>query len=153
MPPPPAAKPASSPAMAKPETPTTGSDPIANEKTVWDSFKNKNYDGFAAMLASDFLEVATDGYYDKAGTVKGVTTFDASKAVLSDFKTLNLNPNSSLVTYLVKDPVFAPDGERNSTIWVKRDGKWMGLFHHGGTAVAKPAAANMTKPAASPAMK
>jgi hypothetical protein len=31
------------------------------------------------------------------------------------------------------------DGERHSTIWVNRDGKWLGLFHHGGTPVVKPA--------------
>ena len=93
-----------------------------------------------------------DGYYNKAESVKRVSTFDAAKAVLSDFKALNLDANSSLVTYMVKNPGFAPNGERHSTIWVNRDGKWWGLFHHGGTAV-EPAAANMTKPAASPAAK
>ena len=63
-------------------TAAAGPDPIANEKTVWDLFKSKNYDAFAAMLAPDFLEVEPDGYFDKAGTVKGVSMFDASKAVL-----------------------------------------------------------------------
>ena len=87
-PPPPAssspAKPASSPATT-PEA-TTGPDPIANEKLVWDLFKSKSYDTFAQLLAPDFLEVAPDGYYDKAGTVKGVSMFDASKSELSDLK-------------------------------------------------------------------
>ena len=52
-PPPPAAsatkpeKAAASPA-AKPAE--TGPDPIANEKIVWDLFRSKNYDGFAALL-------------------------------------------------------------------------------------------------------
>lgn len=146
------AKPASSPA-AKSEMATAGPDPIANEKTVWDLFKSKNYDAFAALLAPDFLQVEPDNYYDKAGSVKGVSMFDASKVVLSDFKAVKLGETSSLVTYMFKDPGFAPNGERNSTIWVNRDGKWLGLFHHGGTPVEKPSAANMTKPAASPVMK
>jgi len=146
------AKPASSPA-AKAEMATAGPDPIANEKIVWDLFKSKNYDAFAALLAPDFLEVEPDNYYDKAGSVKGVSMFDASKAVLSDFKAVKLDETSSLVTYMAKNPGFAPNGEWHSTIWVNRDGKWLGLFHHGGTPVEKPSAANMTKPAASPTMK
>jgi hypothetical protein len=155
MAPPPAskAKPEASPAAAKPEAPTISSDPIANEKTVWDLFKAKNYDGFAGLLASDFLEVEPDGYYDKAGSVKGVSMFDASKAVLSDFKSMNLDANTALVTYMVKNPGFNPKGERHSTIYVNRDGKWLGLFHHGGTPVEPPAPATAAKPAASPAAK
>lgn len=146
------AKPASSPA-AKQEIAAAGPDPIANEKTVWALFKSKNYDAFAALLAPDFLEVEPDNYYDKAGSVKGVSMLDASKAVLSDWKAVKLDETSSLVTYMVKNSGFAPNGERHSTIYVNRDGKWLGLFHHGGTAVEKPSAANMAKPAASPATK
>jgi hypothetical protein len=128
-----------------------GADPIANEKLVWDFFKSRNYDGFAALLAPEFLEVEPDDFYDKAGSVKGVTMMDASKTELSDFKSAKWNENASLVTYMVKDPAFAPKGERHSSIWVNRGGKWMGLFHHGGTQVdTAPAGA---KPAASPAVK
>ena len=156
MPPPPSpsgpAKSASPPA-AKAETAAPGPDPIANEKIVWDLFKSKNYDAFAALLAPDFLEVEPDNYYDKAASVKGVSMFDASKSVLSDWKASKLSETASLVTYMVKDPGFAPNGERHSTIYVNRGGKWLGLLHHGGTPVEKPAAANMTKPAASPATK
>jgi hypothetical protein len=150
-PPPPPAKAAPSPAAAKAEPVAPGPDPIANEKIVWDLFKSKNYDGFAALLAPEFLEVESDGYYDKAGSVKGVSTFDASKAVLSDFKTVNMDATSSLVTYLVTDPGYAPKGERHSTIWVNRGGKWMGLFHQGSTPVETPAAASVAKPTVSPA--
>jgi len=119
---------------------------VADEKIVWDLFKSKNYEAFGALLAPEFLEVEPDGYYDKAGSVKGVSTFDASKSMLSDFKTSNIDANSSLVTYVVKDPGYAPKGERHTTIWVNRGGKWMGLFHHGGTPVEAPPAAS-TSPA------
>jgi len=150
-PPPPPAKAAPSPATAKAESPAPGPDPIANEKIVWDLFKSKNYDAFAALLAPEFLEVEPDGYYDKAGSVKGVSMFDASKSVLSDFKAANLDATSSLVTYVVKDSGSAPKGERHSTIWVNRGGKWMGLFHQGGTAVEPPPPPSAAKPSASPA--
>ncbi len=146
------AKPAASPAATPAAPPATGPDPIANENIVWDLFKAKNYDAFAELLTSDFLEVEPDGTYDKAGSVKGVSMFDASKAVLSDFKTVNLNSDAALVTYIVKNagPPSAPLGVRHSSIWVRRAGKWMGFFHHGGTPVRAATPAPPASPAASP---
>lgn len=131
------AKPAASPAEPV-AVPALGPDAIANEKAVWESFKNKNYAAFEAMLAPEFLEVAPDGFYDKAGSVKTVTMFDASKSILSDFKTAKLDDSATLVTYVVTDPRFAPKGERHSSIWATREGKWLAYFHHGGTVVGKP---------------
>ena len=157
MPPPPPAKatptpkttasPATAPAMA-----ATGADPIANEKMVWDMFKSKNYEGFAAVLAEDAIEVEPNAVYDKAAAVASAH-FDASKAVLSDWKAVKIDDDASLVTYLVKMPNMpgmSPDGERHTTIWTSRDGKWLARFHHGTPVVKEPA---MTMPAktASPA--
>jgi hypothetical protein len=152
MPPPPVAKAVASPA-AGPAVVATGSDPIANEKMIWDFLKNKNFDAFAAALASDAIEVEPDGVFDKAGIVKGVSQIDFSKSVLSDFQTVKLDDDASLVVYMVKNTGFAPNGERHATIWANRAGKWLAVFHHGGTAVMKPAAMTETKPAASPAPK
>ena len=149
MPPSKVAKAAASPTPAPAAAPATGSDPGANDRIVWDLFKAKNYDAFASLLAPDLIEVEPDGVYDKAGAVKGVSMFDASKAVLSDFKSVNLDDDAALTTYTVKDGTpDAPLGVRNSSIWVKRDGKWLGLFHHGGTPVMKPAP--MAAPTAAP---
>lgn len=154
MPPGKAGKAAASPTPTPAAAPATGPDPGANDRIVWDLFKAKNYDAFASLLAPDLVEVEPDGIYDKAGSVKAVSMFDASKAVLSDFKSVNLDDDAALVTYIVKGDGTpgAPLGVRHSSIWVKRDGKWLGLFHHGGTTVVKPAMATPT-PAQSPAPK
>lgn len=147
-----------SPAPAAAMT-SAGPDPIVNEKMVWDTFKSKNYDGFAALLAPDFLEVEPDKVYTKAEAVKAVSEFDASKAVLSDWKVVKLDDDASLVTYVAKFKGAPPDGERHSTIWANRDGKWLAILHHGGTApmkpgaMAAPAASASPKESASPAMK
>jgi len=136
MPPPPAAKEspkAASPAAA-PGVP--GPDAIADEKLVWDAFKSRNYDAFASYLTSDFMEIEADGVYDKAGSVKGVQGLDASKAALSDWKTVKFDDDASLVTYTFKMPGMKPDTEYHSSIWVNRDGKWQGLFHMGTPAMA-----------------
>jgi len=142
-----AASPATSPVMA------AGPDPIANEKMIWDFLKSKNYDAFAANLASDSIEVEPDGVFDKAGSVKGVSQVDLSKAVVSDFQSVKLDDDASLVVYMVKTRGFAANGERHSTIWANRAGKWSAVFHHGGTPVTKPGAMAETKPAASPSPK
>ena len=151
----PSPNPASSPkTAASPEaTPTaaaTGPDPIANEKLIWDLLKSARYDAFADLLAPEFVEVEPDNVYDKAGTVKGIRMFDASKAVLSDWKTLKLNDNASVVVYAVKNLSGPREGERHSTIWGNRNGKWLGIFHHGGTPVRN---APPPKSSASPSPK
>jgi hypothetical protein len=128
-PPPGASQPAKAAASPAAKIAEAGPDPIANEKVVWDTFKNRNYDAFATFLAPDFVEVEPDAVYDKAGSVKGVSRFDFSKAELSDWKTVKLNTDASLDSYLVKLP--GEPRQRHSTIWINRDGKWMALFHQG----------------------
>jgi hypothetical protein len=135
----PAKKEAASP-MAKPAE--TGPDVVANEKLVWDALKSKNYDAFASYLTSDSLNVEPDGVYDKAGSVKGVSMADFSKAQLSDLKALKLDDDASVVTYTIKAPGMKPEKEYHSTVWVSRDNKWRALFHMGTPALeagpAKP---------------
>lgn len=143
------AKAAASP-VASPVTAAAGPDPIANEKMIWDFLRNKNYDAFAANLASDSIEVEPDGVFDKAGSVKGVSQIDLSKAVVSDFQAVKLDDDASLVVYMSKNSGSAPNEERHATIWANRAGKWSAVFHHGGTPVTKPGAMAETKPAASP---
>lgn len=140
-----ATPPATTTTPAKTATPSgspaeTGPDPTANERIVWDLFRARNYDAFAALLAADFIEQTTDGVYDKAGTVKGVQGFDASQVDLGDWKPVKINQNAALVTYLLTPKDKKMDQERHTTIWVNRDGKWLALFHQG-TPVAKPAPA------------
>jgi hypothetical protein len=96
---------------------------------VWDAFKARNYDAFASYLADNFMEVEAEGVYDKAGSVKEVQKFDASKAELSDWKTIKFDDDASVVTYVAKVPGF-PTAYRSS-IWGNRNGKWVGLFHMG----------------------
>jgi len=131
-PPPPTSSPAKSASPAVTSSPaSTTSDVIANEKMVWDLFRAKNYDAFAALVDAKALEVNPYGVYDKEGVIKGVQSFDASNAQLSEFRALNIDKDAALVTYVVKISGPKPEVERHSTIWLNRDGKWMAAFHHG----------------------
>ena len=149
MPPPPASpekKAASSPAApAKPAE--TGPDPIANEKIVWDLFRAKNWDGFASLLAPEFMEAEADGVYDKAGSVKSLQEMpmDMSQFENSDWKTLPFDDDAKLVTYTVTMKGPKPMKAYHATIWINRGGKWLGLYHMGTPEAAAPAAKPETK--------
>ncbi len=147
MPPPsPSASKTEKPAASPAATPaTTGPDPIANEKIVWDAFKSRNYDAFAAVLDPAFIELESSGAYDKAAAVKSAADFDASQFELTEWKTAKLDNDAALVTYLVKPKDQKMDSERHTTIWANRNGKWVALLHIG-TVVAKPAPKTEMKP-------
>lgn len=133
----PAAKTTASPAAS----PSTAADtPEARERQIWDALKRRDTNGFAAFLAEDAMEVEPTGVYDKAGSVKGISQVDFSKTALSDFKTAKLDEDAALVTYMVKgpQPTVSAQGERHTTIWVRRGGQWLAAFHQG-TPVSKSA--------------
>jgi hypothetical protein len=114
--------------------------------------KSNNSEAFTAFLDSDSVEVEPEGVYDKAGLVKSVGQTDFSKATINDFKTLKIDEDAALVTYMVKIPGIAPEGEHHTTIWVNRGGKWLALFHQG-TPVLKEIQPVPAKTSGSPAVK
>jgi hypothetical protein len=85
------------------------------------------------MLADDHLEVWSEGVFNKAAAVEGIRGADFTGATAGEFREVKLSPNATLVTYLVKGPPrnFGPDGERHSSIWVNRGGRWLAVFHQG----------------------
>jgi len=124
---------AATPYDSKPAEPVSD-DPEAREKQVWDAIKKRDYDRFASFLAEDALEVFAWGVNDKAGSVRDIKQADLSSAVLSDFRTVKVDEDVVVVRYLVKGSGdIRPTGERHSTVWVKRDGKWQAVYHQGTT--------------------
>ncbi len=103
------------------------------EKQVWDMLKARNWDGFAAFLTSDFVEVEPDGVTDKAGSVAGVKQVNFSSVILSDFKEVKIDGDASVITYVAKGTgrTWPPKGMRHSSAWVNRGGKWQAAFHQG----------------------
>jgi hypothetical protein len=129
--PPPAAKSAASPASSASAPAVMSSDVQANERAVWAALGAKQWDTFASYLATDFVETESTGVFDKAGSVKGVSTIDFSKSTLSGFKTVKIDDDSALVTYIATDQTMQPGTWYHSTVWSTRDGKWLAVFHQG----------------------
>jgi hypothetical protein len=139
-PPPPPARQPTPGKVEKPSPPKlaeTGPDPIANEKIVWETFKNRNLDGFAALLDPAFIELEKTGAYDKAGSVKAIAEMDMSQFAPGDWKALKLDKDAALVTYLITSTNPKWKAARHSTLWINRNGRWLALLHIG-TEVAKP---------------
>ena len=137
-PPPPAGTPSSSPTVGQGVV-SIPADPIEREKAVWEALKRKDYDAFSSFLDSAQVEVEPHGVFDKAGTLKLVRMFDASKGELSDFKSIKINDDATLVTYVLTISGAKPEKEWASTIWVNRGGKWSALYHQGTPAEDPPA--------------
>ena len=146
MPPPPPAKAGASPTTSAASSPAkieTTDDVVANEKLVWELFRTRNFDAFQTLLAPEFMEIEPTGVYDRVATVKGVSEMDASQFELGDWKAVKIDADAGLVTYTVTMKVPKPQKDYHTSIWAKRDGKWL-AYHHQGT----PASTDM--PSASP---
>lgn len=129
------------PAAGPKSTEAASDDHVAREKQIWDSIKMGDYDRFASFLAEEQIEVFPWGVHDKAASISGVKQVDLTGAALSDFKTIKVDDDAVIVIYLVKGSGnINPNGERNSTVWSKRDGKWLAVYHQ--TTFVKPAAKN-----------
>jgi hypothetical protein len=114
----------------------TTADAEADEKLVWDAFDKKNISGFEGVLTDDMFEVEPDGVYGKAESVdmiRKMVEAGSFKSTLSDFKTVTLDEDAKVVTYVVKSNSKGspPMGMRHSTVWVNRGGKWVAAYHHG----------------------
>lgn len=116
-------------------------DPVAIEKHIWEVLKQKDWDAFSAHLAEDQLEVGPTGVYDKAATLSMIKQWDFTKSTPSNFKATKLDDDATLVTYTIKGtgPDNKPFEERASSIWAKRGGKWLAVFHMGTPVVKMPA--------------
>jgi hypothetical protein len=108
---------------------------VALERQVYEAIKKTDRFGFASRLADDCVIIDDRGYV-WYGT-SGMTGFDTLKEYsFEDLKTLELGNNLVLLTYILQrkgtyqeNRTDFSDHDRVSSIWAKRDGKWLGVFH------------------------
>lgn len=108
---------------------------MAMEKAAWQNLVNKKYDDFDKMLADDYQGVYSDGIMTKAAETSAVRKMSFKSADVSDVKVTMLDKNVALVTAVVKANMVGEDGKemnntsRTSSVAVKRNGKWMIVYH------------------------
>ncbi|HXD32051.1 MAG TPA: DUF4440 domain-containing protein [Pyrinomonadaceae bacterium] len=133
-------------------------DATAKEKATWDAIKKKDLDGFASMLATDYVEIGGDGIYDKEGIVAYLKDLNVTDATFADWKMLTIDKDAYILTYSLtlkatfKGTAVPPGPYRAGAAWVNRDGKWVAAYYQE-TFASKPAANAPPPPAGSPAAK
>ncbi|MEK6282873.1 MAG: DUF4440 domain-containing protein [Acidobacteriota bacterium] len=115
--------------------PLTEAEVIAKEKAVWDALKKKDYDAFSNMLATDYLEVGSEGVYDKAGIVTYLKDLEFTDATFSGWRLLPIDKNAVLLIYSLtlkgkfKGEDIPPGPYWVGSAWVNRDGKWQAIYY------------------------
>ena len=80
------------------------------------------------LIADDFLEFGATGRSWTAADVRQTLTTEPARDVpMEDFAVSRLAAGVALVTYRSRDPRHA----RRSSIWVRRRGRWLMVFHQG----------------------
>jgi hypothetical protein len=147
----------------KPAAPPSEADIIAKEKASWDVVKKKDWAAFEKMVASDFVEILSDGVHDRAQVMTNLKDFDLTDVTYADWKFVPIDTDAALVTYSATmkgtykgQPV--PAGPyRLSSAWVKRNGEWVTIYYQETLAKAPPPppppAKGEAKPTTSPMAK
>jgi len=107
----------------------------AKVRKAWEDYKNKNKDGFAAILADGFREVEeeSNGFAGKETILEEIDKFDLSQYTLKDFDTRPLGPNAALVTYIAEySGKFAGEPLQSKAaygeLWTKHGNEWKLLY-------------------------
>lgn len=103
---------------------------IAKEEEVWEKIRGKDMQGFSSLLAEDFVYVTDDGIHSKAASVKRLAEATVPDFSLDDWKVVKIDKDAAIVTYkAMAVPTAAGLVMRNASVWAKRGGKWLVVFH------------------------
>ncbi len=108
---------------------------VALEKAGWEAWKNKNAAWFQTNLAEDAVQVNGGGVLSKSQIVKiSGTDCEIKSFSLDNFKFLMLDKNSALITFTgMQDGVCSgkaiPAKVHSTSVYVKRDGKWLNALY------------------------
>jgi len=125
-------------AQARPAKPSTsGSNETAItdlEKSAWEAYKNKQADAFKKLLSKDYYGVYAEGIKNLDREVADMANTDLREYSLADMKVVFPSTDVAVITYktTIQQTSDGKDmsGTYNSgSIWVKKGGKWLEVFH------------------------
>jgi hypothetical protein len=129
----------------------------AKERQAWDALKAKNWDAFAGMLSDDYVQVMSEGVYNKAGAVEAIKKYDLTEYTLSDVRLVKVDADAAVLTYTVTEK-SSYDGKpnpgkpaRSSSAWLNRSGTWVLAYHQESEVAEMPASRPTPGATASPA--
>jgi len=110
----------------------------AEKRVIWEAVAKKQIDILQSSLAADYLDVSDVGIFTKTETLQLIPDLMLRDYSLDKFKVIKLNRNAGVVTYeaiqhwTIKGQE-APSHVRATSVWIKRGGKWLVVFHQEST--------------------
>jgi len=80
-----------------------------------------------SLVTDDFLEFGSSGRVWDAASVHHALASTPGPVSIEDFAVDLVAPDVALVTYRMTDPIPS----NRSSLWVRRDGRWVMRFHQG----------------------
>jgi hypothetical protein len=104
------------------------------EKSAWEAYKNKQGDAFKKLCSKDYYGDYAEGIKNLDGEVADMAKTDLREYSLADVKVVFPSADVALITYKATTQATSEgkdvSGTYNSaSVWVKKGGKWLGVFH------------------------
>jgi len=106
----------------------------AKEKQAWQTFKDKDAEGFKKVVDKDFKGVYAEGVSDLAKEVAVMKKWDMKSFAISDYTAFSDEKDIMVTTYVVKvegafDGKDASGTYNCGSVWKEENGAWMAIFH------------------------
>jgi hypothetical protein len=108
--------------------------PLQKETSVWQAFKDKKVDAFAAMFAPDYVGLYDEGVASKAKEIDSLKNAKIESFKIDNFASRMVDADDMLMTYVVqvKGAMGKQDmsGKYNAaSLWHRNGNKWLGVYH------------------------
>jgi hypothetical protein len=116
-------------------SPALASEILINEKAVWQAAKLRDMRRFAQLVADDARMVFTSGVMTKHEYMHAVGTRTIADYSLANFQVLVPAEGTAITLYQAtvsgtsNGKVFPTTTLRESSVWVKRAGKWVAVWN------------------------
>ena len=106
----------------------------AKEKEAWQTFKDKNAEGFKRVVDKDFRGAYAEGISDMDKELSDMKKWDMKSFTISDYTAFSDEKDVIVTTYVVKvegtfDGKDASGTYNAGSVWKKEKGAWMAIFH------------------------
>jgi len=106
----------------------------AKEKEAWQTFKDKNAEGFKKVVDKDFRGAYAEGISDMAKELSDMKKWDMKSFAISDYNAFSDEKDVIVTTYVVKiegtfDGKDASGTYNAGSVWKMEKGAWMAIFH------------------------
>ncbi|MBD0373274.1 MAG: nuclear transport factor 2 family protein [Pyrinomonadaceae bacterium] len=105
------------------------------EKQAWEAVKARDAKAFSDLFAADGYMADNAGFATRASFLQTLPDLVITQYTLTDFKVMMIDKDAAIITYKAnvkgsfKGQAFPPNPAYVSSIWAKRGGKWMAVYH------------------------